>query len=118
MKKIIKIDRKDYTMQASAYTQFAYKNETGRSLLKDLQDISELQNQSGGNIDFDVIDKITEPVLKIAYVMIQEADSKQVDNYESFLKSIDNLYDDFNWVLEVIQLACSPLSRQLQDDKQ
>ena len=74
MKKIIKIDGKDYTMQASAYTQFAYKNETGRSLLKDLQDISELQNQSGDTIDFDVIDKITEPVLKIAYVMIQEAE--------------------------------------------
>ena len=91
MKKIINISGKDYTMQSSAYTQFAYKDLTGRSLLNDLQEIS--------------------------YVMIQEADSSQVNDYVSFLKSIDDLYTDPNWIEEVILLACTPISGRLQGNK-
>ena len=36
------------------------------------------------------------------------------ENYEEFLKGIENLYDDQSWIEEVITLATSPLSRQLQ----
>ena len=36
MRKNIKIGNKEYEMSSSAYTQFKYKNDTGRSLLKDL----------------------------------------------------------------------------------
>lgn len=122
MKKIIKIDGKDYTMKASALTQFSYKNETGRSLLKDLQfmmkmDLNKLNNDEE-DFDLELIDKITGPLLKMSYVMIQEADDKQAENYEKFLGSIENLYDSMDWILEVFTLACSPLSRQLQIDKQ
>ena len=31
--------------------------------------------------------------------------------------NIDNLYDDTFWISEVLELACSPLSRQLQRNK-
>lgn len=113
MKKIIKIDGKDYTMQSSAYTQFAYKNLTGRSLLKDIQHITEVADKI--DKDFSLVDDITEPILDIAYIMIQEADEKQVETKEKFISSIENLYDDFNWVNEVVTLAINPISRQLQN---
>ena len=110
MKKIIKIGDKDYTLKASAYTQFKYRNDTGRKLLKDLQDLSNLQNASEEDM-VEGVEDLTEIVLKMAYVMIEEADSTQVKSYEEFLKGIENLYDDITWINEVIELATSPLSR-------
>lgn len=110
MKKIIKIGDKDYTLKASAYTQFKYRNDTGRKMLKDLQDLSNLQNASEEDM-VEGVEDLTEIVLKMAYVMIEEADSTQVKSYEEFLKGIENLYDDITWINEVIELATSPLSR-------
>lgn len=112
MKKTIKIGDKDYFMKASAYTQFAYKNETGRSFLKDIQKLTEITK--GEITEYDVIDELTELILKMSFVMIEEADPKQVQNYDEFLKNIDNLYDEKDWIYDVLELACSPLSRQLQ----
>lgn len=114
MKKIINIDGKDYTMKSSAYTQFAYRNMTNRSLLKDLQHITSLAEKI--EEDFSVIDEITEPILDIAFVMIQEADEKQVATKEEFYKSIESMYDNFEWINEVLALAINPLSRQLQNN--
>lgn len=110
MKKIIKIGDKEYTLKASAYTQFKYRNDTGRKMLKDLQDLSNLQNANEEDM-VEGVEDLTEIVLKMAYVMIEEADSTQVKSYEEFLKSIENLYDDITWINEVIELATSPLSR-------
>lgn len=116
MRKLIKIDNKDYLMQSSAYTQFAYKNETGRSLLKDLQSVVELtKKKKNEDYGIDELDAVTDLILKVAYVMTIEADDKQYNNYVEFIKSIDNLYDDQTWIQEVITLACAPLSRQLQN---
>lgn len=42
--------------------------------------------------------------------MIKEADSKQVQNKEEFMKSITDLFSDNAWISEVIELAISPLS--------
>lgn len=113
MKKIVNIDGKDYTMKSSAYTQFAYKNLTGRSLLKDIQNILDLTNKLEN--DFSAVDGLTEPLLDLSYVMIEEADPSQITTKEDFIKSIDNLYDNYDWVNEVITLAVNPLSRQLQN---
>lgn len=116
MKKIIKIGGKDYTMQASALTQFSYKDETGRSFLQDLKAISKIVDKEISINDLDVLDDINNLVLPIAYVMVKEADSTQVTDYKTFLKGIDNLYDDFKWIEETILLACSPISGQLQNN--
>ena len=35
MKKIVKIGNTEYSMKSSAYTQFKYKNDTGRKMLED-----------------------------------------------------------------------------------
>ena len=108
MEKKIKIGDKEYTMKASAYTQFAYKNETGRSLFNDVSKISKINIEDD---QLDNIESILTLVLDMAYIMIKEADSTQVVNKESFLKSIDNLFTEFDWIQEVITLALSPLSR-------
>ena len=116
MKKIINIDGKDYTMQSSAYTQFAYKNLTGRSLLKDVKKIIELSSKV--QEDFSVIDDLTKPLLDVAFVMIEEGDSNQVKSKEDFIKSIECLYDKekANWMDDVVMLAMNPISRQLQNE--
>ncbi|MBQ4032015.1 MAG: hypothetical protein II625_09705 [Bacilli bacterium] len=113
MEKIIRISTKDYKMKASALTQFSYKNETGRSFLNDLQTLTELKD----NVDMNALDNVTELVLKIAFIMVKEADKTQATNYEEFLGGIESLYDDTNWIQEVLELACSPLSRQLQTNQ-
>ena len=109
MEKIIRICNKDYKMKASALTQFSYKNETGRSFLKDLQKLTTINTE-----DVDALDNITELVLKIAYVMAKEADKSQITNYEEFLGNIESLYENIDWINQVLELACSPLSGQLQ----
>lgn len=114
MKKIIKIDGKEYEMKSSAYTQFAYKNLTGRSLLKDIQNISSIADKIQD--DMSLIDEITEPLLDISFVMIQEANQEQVKTKEEFYKSIESMYDDNAWIQEVITLAINPISRQLQNE--
>ena len=113
MKKIITIDGKEYEMKSSAYTQFAYKNLTGRSLLKDIQNISSIADKIQD--DMSLIDEITEPLLDISFIMIQEANPDQVKTKEEFYKSIDSVYDDNAWIQEVMTLAINPLSGQLQN---
>lgn len=113
MKKIITIDGKEYEMQSSAYTQFAYKDLTGRSLLDDLKKLVKLEIND--EMDLSILDELTIPLLDMSYVMIQEASANQYKTKEEFIKSINSLYDDIAWISEVIILACTPISRQLQN---
>ena len=113
MEKIITISGKDYKMKASALTQFSYKNETGRSFLTDLQRLTELKDTT----DINAIDDVAELVLKMGYIMAKEADKNQVTNFEDFLSGIDDLFSTTEWLQQVLELACSPLSRQLQTNQ-
>lgn len=110
MKKIVKIGNNEYSMKSSAYTQFKYKNDTGRKMLEDLQGLTALQNKEESEL-IGSIEDLTEIVLRMAYIMIDEADSNQVKSFDDFLKSIDGLYDSTEWINEVIELATSPFSR-------
>lgn len=114
MKKIINIDGKEYEMKASAYTQFAYKNLTGRSLLEDLKKLIVIEIED--EMDLSILDDITTPVLDMAYVMIEEANKEQVKSKEDFLLNLDSLYDDIDWIKDVITLAVTPISRRLQNE--
>ena len=117
MEKIIKISNKDYKMKASALTQFSYRNETGRSFLTDLQKLTELKDIGNDfNKNIDALDNVSDLLLKMAFIMTREADKSQVTNYEEFLGGIESLYDDTAWIQQVLELACSPLSRQLQNN--
>lgn len=122
MEKIVNIAGKTFNMKASALTQFSYKDFTGRNFLKDLQDLTKLEGIKEDSISLNVLDDVSALILKIAYILIKEYDKEhstnQVTDYESFLSSIDNLYDDVDWIYGVLELACTPISRQLQISKQ
>lgn len=117
MRKTVKIGEKDYFMKSSAYTQFKYRNDTGRRLLEDIQKISKI-NEMSEDDQITKVDDIIELILRIAYIMIEEADEKQVGTFEEFLKGIDGLFEDATWINEVIELAASPISRGLQNNPQ
>lgn len=117
--KIVKIAGNDYKMCSSAYTQFAYKNRTGRSLLSDLASLTKMKfSDNPEELNMDKVEPLLELLLNMAYIMIEEADSSQVkDGYEGFLKELkEPLFEDKGWIIEVIKLACSPISRQLQNN--
>lgn len=118
MQKKIKIGNKEYLMSASALTQFAYKNETGRSFLQDIKQLAKFENSQITIENIEALDEITNLIFPVAYVMTKEADSTQITDYEGFLKSIDDIYSDgVDWISSVILLACSPISGQLQNIK-
>ena len=105
MLKNININGKEYKMASSAYTIFAYKNFTGRDLLKDAVEIEE-----NTSTDLDSTINTIEKVLQMAYVMNHEADST-FGNYDDFLRSIDVILtkeNDVKWMQEVLELATHP----------
>lgn len=119
MLKIIKIDNTDYKMKSSAYTAFAYKDETGRNFLSDIIKLSEYSElkEKDLNKSAELLDDLNLVLLRIAYIMIKEADETQVTDFKSFVKSIESLYQDSKWTEKVIELAVIPISGQLQSSK-
>lgn len=103
MKKVIAIGEKTFEASSSAFTLFAYKNETGRNLLDDLV---EIENLFGDSVDASVISPFLENIFKLAYVMAKEADSKTPD-FDSWLKQFDGILNDPEWIKEVVLLAAS-----------
>ena len=109
MKKIIKISGKDYTMKSSAYTQFKYKNDTGRKLMQDINTLTKIRTKNKGEILED-LDEFLEILLRITFTLIEEADSDQVKDFDDFLKNIDEVLTDDEWINEVMELAVFPIS--------
>lgn len=117
MRKIITIGEKEYSMKSSAYTQFKYRDVTGHRLLEDIQKLTKL-NEMTAEEQITQTESLIEMILKIAFIMIEEADESQVTTFEEFLKGIDGLFDKTEWINEVIELASSPISRGLQNNPQ
>lgn len=125
MEKIITISGKDYKIKSSAFTPFAYKNETGRDLLSDINKINQLNvkiskigdEEERNSKWMDEVTNILEMVLKMAYLMIKEA-SKDIEPYEDWLKNLDDIMSDVSWLTTTLEVGISPLSRgQLQTNK-
>jgi len=120
MRKTITIGTKEFQMQSSAYTQFKYKDETGRSLIKDLSEIGKKYEKVQLNEE-DVLDNYDDfegfitLALRIAYIMSLEAKSTS-GSFEDFLMQIDSYLENTDWISEVVELAISPLSRALQNN--
>lgn len=114
----IKIGNQEFVIKSSAYTQFAYKNETGRNFLKDLSKLIDFNsNKPDLKSSLDMLDEFNDLLLSVTFVMIKEANENQVTSYDNFLKSIDVMYDNTDWPTKVILLACKPLSGQLQTNQ-
>lgn len=115
MKKTIKLCDKEYNIKSSAYTLFKYKNDTNRDLLKDIQSIGELQDVENQT---EKMGKLADVLLRITYTLIEEADKTQVNSFEDFLKGLDGIFDDVEWINEVVQCAITPFSRgQIQTNE-
>ena len=121
MEKTIRIGNKDFKMSSSAYTQFKYKNDTGRSLMQDLADFqvkyTDLLNGEESMKSLSQIDEIVETLLRIAFIMTNERDKNQAPNFDDFLKQIDNYFEDTAWLNEVVELATSPFQRGIPTNK-
>ena len=117
MRKTITINGKEYIAKASAYTQFKYKNDTGRRMMSDLQRISKITEKTEEE-QMEYIEELLEITLKMAYIMIEEADSSQLTTYDDFLKSIDGVFDNQEWITDIILLASAPLSRGIETNSQ
>lgn len=115
MERKIKLGDKEYLMKSSAYTQFAYKNETGRSFLEDISKLTKIQEFNTD--DFSESIKLLEPfiniLLDVSYIMINEATPKTFNNREDFYKSIDSIIDENNMdsITEIINLSLAPIYR-------
>ena len=116
MKKIINLSGKEYTIKSSAYTQFKYKNDTGRNFLNDLLDIQNNVSGKEESVMIQELDKFLDTLLRLTYVMIEEADKTQVNTYDEFLKSIDSLFSNTDWIGEVIEVGISPLRVEQFDE--
>lgn len=110
MKKIIKISGKDYTIKSSAYTQFKYKNDTGRNLLNDLKALTfKIEGKKDEEV-IEALDDMLDIMLKITYILIDEANQDNIGSFDDFLKSIDDLFGDISWIPDSIECAIAPLS--------
>ena len=129
MIKNIKIGDKDYILKSSAYTIFAYKDETGRDLLSDITSINEnyiklnkkvkdegLTEEEKGILWINEVTPIMEHTLKIAHIMIKEVD-KNFKEYNEWLRDIENLFENAEWVMEVLEVAIAPFCGKLQTNK-
>lgn len=120
MIKQIKIGNKEYGIKSSAFTIFAYKNETGRDLLKDINEINNIYNKikklpkdEQSSFWMEEITGIIEKALKLCYVMIKEYDKSFPLNYEEWLGELDNIFKDNSWIIEVVKVGTSPFQRRV-----
>jgi hypothetical protein len=118
----ITIGTKKFNMKASAYTQFKYKDITGRSLIKDLTELGKKYENFGDVKEeealerYDDLDDFIMTALRIAYIMSMEGKSFN-GTFENYLMEIDNYLDNTDWIGEVVELALSPLSRNIQTNQ-
>lgn len=117
MKKEITIGTVTFPVQSSAFTPFAYRNMTGRELLKDLMDLqSKLEAVSEDETkSADVISAVLNDVLQLAYVMHQEAEPS-AKPFNEWLKQFDGILDDNTWLAEVVATAAATFRRKVETD--
>lgn len=125
MVKTVKIGNKEYDLKSSAYTMFKYKNDMNRDLLKDISMINdkytEISNLPKEEQDIKWISEISgilDMALHLAYIMIQEQDSSFTVSYENWLKELDALCEDTEWIPNVLEVGISPFLGRIQNSQQ
>lgn len=123
METIIKISGKEVKLKSSAYTIFAYQNEFSRDMLEDVakmqkiaKDIKSLDKTlpNYGEQCLNLIMPIIKVVMQLLYMTAKEANDS-ITNYQTFLKSIDNLFEDFSWFQGVLECSLAPFKGRVQN---
>ena len=110
MQKVIIISNQKYTIKSSAWTQFKYKNDTGRNLLSDLQTLEKRIEGKSENEIIASLDDMLGVLMRITYNLIEEAGDDKVKSYEEFLKNVDEIFTDTQWLIDTLEVAIAPLS--------
>lgn len=107
MKKEIVIGEKRMMITSSALTPFTYKDLTGRDMLPD---IANVENAISGITEqeekeqIETLSGLLETLLRLAYVMNQEADNT-APAWKEWLKGIKHTLKDRDWIKEVMEVA-------------
>lgn len=107
MKKEIVIGEKHMMITSSALTPFTYKDLTGRDMLPD---IANVENAISGITEqeekeqIETLSGLLETLLRLAYVMNQEADNT-APTWKEWLKGIKHTLKDRDWIKEVMEVA-------------
>lgn len=112
MQKVITISSHKYTIKSSAWTQFKYKNDTGRNLLSDLQALNKRIEGKSEDELVESLDDMLGVLMRLTYNLIEEAgeDKEKIKSFEDFLKSVDDLFSDTQWLVDTLEVAIAPLS--------
>lgn len=107
MVKNVKIGKQSYDMKSSVLTLETYKRLYDKDLMKVVSDLHEDYSSALGTNDWmSKIQTIMLDVLKIAHVMIQEQNPSFM-SYEDWIKDLDGLLDEPQWITEVLGVAMS-----------
>ena len=120
MLKTVKIGDKHYDMKSSAWTPFKYENEYQTDFLGDINkinkkaiEISKLPEEEQQTAWLDQMTGIFKTVLQIAYTMIKE-NNESFKSYEEWLKELDGIYQEANWIQEVLECAMSTFQGRME----
>lgn len=122
--KNITICGKEYPVESNALTFVKYKSFFKSGILKDMQfiqnylikqtiiskqldekDISEAERIAKvSDYMIDDTDEFVTKITQIAWILIYTANNK-IEDYETWLKSIDNFKIDDDWIAEVTEIA-------------
>lgn len=123
METIIKISGKEMKLKSSAYTIFAYQNEFNRDMLDDVAKIQKIAKEikaidktsvNYGEQCLKLIMPVIKVVMQLLYITAKEANIS-ITNYQTFLKGIDNLFEDFSWFQGVLECSLAPFKGRVQN---
>lgn len=123
MKKITICD-KEYSIECNAFTRFQYKKVFGTGIFSDikvLNQFSDRQNEIRKKLEkenateeeiqkainemmLDNLDDFIDVIEKMAYILIYTA-NPQIESFENWLKGIEKINLNDNWITEVTELA-------------
>ncbi len=121
MKKKIKINEKEYTLNSNAYNLIEYKNYFKRNMSNDVIDIINVSSKLIGNIsnglkaingkknikaNMNTWRILIERLIPVTWVLIDE---KERPEYKEFAQSIDNVDIGEEWLISVIEILTSSI---------
>ena len=130
MIKQVKIGENEYVLNSNAYTRFLYKKEFNKGIFEDVQVITnfalEVQEEKDrldkenlseeeksakiGVFALEKLDNFIDVLLQLAYIFIKCNDESFMP-YEDWLKTIDTINPNDEWIGEVTELAVSSFRR-------